>query len=257
MSAHAYSEPYSYDRRHARNLLRSNAPAPVPRKSADIVTLIPREFNRDKNIELVYPKYKGALGLFTLLLIVGLHFATFAYFYFKPELPITQAEIPPMTVELYRPPVEEPPPPPKEELPPPPPKVEQPKPVEKPKEKIAEPKPVPVVEKAVEPPPPPPPPAPPPITPATANPGYLRNPAPEYPEQAVERGWEGTVILNVHVLGNGKPDSVEIKTSSGRKVLDTAAIQTVKRWSFVPAKQGETPVDSWVEVPIDFKLSNS
>ncbi|MEN0036494.1 MAG: energy transducer TonB [Cellvibrio sp.] len=257
MSAHAYSEPYSYDRRHARNLLRTNAPAPAPRKSADIVTLIPREFNRDKNIELVYPKYKGALGLFTLLLIVGLHFATFAYFYFKPEVPITQAEIPPMTVELYRPPVDEPPLPPKEELPPPPPKVEPPKPVQKPKEKIAEPKPVPVVEKAVEPPPPPPPPAPPPITPATANPGYLRNPAPEYPEQAVERGWEGTVILNVHVLGNGKPDSVEIKTSSGRKVLDTAAVQTVKRWSFVPAKQGETPVESWVEVPIDFKLSNS
>lgn len=256
MSAHAYSEPYSYDRRHARNLLRSNTPAPAPRKSADIVTLIPREFNRDKQIELVYPKYKGALSTLTLLLIVGLHFATFAYFYFKPELPITQAEIPPMTVELYRPPVEEPPPPPKEELPPPPPKVEQPKPVEKPKEKIAEPKPVPVVEKVVETPPPPPP-APPPVTPATANPGYLRNPAPEYPEQAVERGWEGTVILNVHVLGNGKPDSVEIKTSSGRKVLDTAAIQTVKRWSFVPAKQGETPVDSWVEVPIDFKLSNS
>jgi protein TonB len=50
---------------------------------------------------------------------------------------------------------------------------------------------------------------------------------------------------------------VEIKTSSGRKVLDTAAIQTVKRWSFVPAKQGETAIDSWVEVPIDFKLSNT
>jgi protein TonB len=255
MSAHAYSEPYSYDRRHARKLLRSNAPTSAPRKSADVVALIPREFNRDKNIELVYPKYKGVLSGVALLVIVGLHFATLVYFYFKPELPITQAEIPPMTVELYRPPVEVPPPPPKEELPPPPPKVEKPKPVEKPKEKIAEPVPVPVVEKVIE--APPPPPAPPPITPATANPGYLRNPAPEYPEQAVERGWEGTVILNVHVLGNGKPDSVEIKTSSGRKVLDTAAIQTVKRWSFVPAKQGETPVDSWVEVPIDFKLSNS
>lgn len=253
MSAHAYSEPYSYDRRHARNLLRTNTPAPRPRKSADVVTLIPREFNRDKNIELVYPKYKGVLSALTLLLIVGLHLGTFAYFYFKPELPITQAEIPPMTMELYRPPVEAPPPPPKEELPPPPPKLEKPRPVEKQKEKIAEPTPVPVVETVVA----PPPPAPPPITPATANPGYLRNPAPEYPEQAVERGWEGTVILNVHVMGNGKPDSVEIKTSSGRKVLDTAAIQTVRRWSFVPAKQGETPVDSWVEVPIDFKLSNS
>ncbi|WP_052417088.1 energy transducer TonB [Cellvibrio mixtus] len=257
MSAHAYSEPYSYDRRHARHQLRTQ-PATTPRKSADIVKLIPREYSREKQIELVYPKYRGALGFIALAFIIGLHFAGFAYFYFKPviEVPITKAEIPPMTVELYRPPVEQPPPPvipPPEEVPPPP-KVEKPKP--KPVEK---PKPVPV-EQVVETPPPPPqpvaPPPPPPITPATANPGYLRNPAPEYPELAVERGWEGTVILNVHVLGNGKPSSVEVKISSGRNVLDTAAVQTVRRWSFVPAKQGETPVDSWVEVPIDFKLSN-
>lgn len=259
MSAPAYSEPYSYDRRHARHQLRSTKPVTAPRKSAEIVKLIPREYNREKQIELVYPKYRGALGLVALALIVGLHFGVFAYFYFKPavEVPITKAEIPPMTVELYRPPVEQPPPPvipPPEETPPPP-KVEKPKP--KPVEK---PKPAPV-QQVVETPPPPPqpvaPPPPPPITPATANPGYLRNPAPEYPELAVERGWEGTVILNVHVLGNGKPSSVEIKTSSGRNVLDNAAVQTVRRWSFVPAKQGETPVDSWVEVPIDFKLSNS
>ncbi|PUA29543.1 MAG: hypothetical protein B0W54_02870 [Cellvibrio sp. 79] len=259
MSAPAYSEPYSYDRRHARHQLRSTQPVTAPRKSADIVKLIPREYSREKQIELVYPKYRGALGILALALIVGLHFGGFAYFYFKPkaEVPITKAEIPPMTVELYRPPVEQPPPPvipPPEEVPPPP-KVEKPKP--KPVEK---PKPVPV-QQVVETPPPPPqpvaPPPPPPITPATANPGYLRNPAPEYPELAVERGWEGTVILNVHVLGNGKPSSVEVKTSSGRNVLDSAAVQTVRRWSFVPAKQGETPVDSWVEVPIDFKLSNS
>ncbi len=257
MSAHAYSEPYSYDRRHARHQLRTK-PAATPRKSADIVKLIPREYSREKQIELVYPKYRGVLGFIALAFIIGLHFAGFAYFYFKPviEVPITKAEIPPMTVELYRPPVEQPPPPvipPPEEVPPPP-KVEKPKP--KPVEK---PKPVPV-EQVVETPPPPPqpvaPPPPPPITPATANPGYLRNPAPEYPELAVERGWEGTVILNVHVLGSGKPSSVEVKTSSGRNVLDSAAVQTVRRWSFVPAKQGETPVDSWVEVPIDFKLSN-
>ena len=251
MSAHAYSEPYSYDRRHARHQLRNTTPVAQPRKAAAVVQLIPREYSREKQIELVYPKYKGALGTLALALIVGLHFAAFAYFYFKPEEPITRAEIPPMTVELYRPPVEQPPAPviPEEVPPPPPPKVEKPKPVE--------PKPEPVVQKVEETPPPPvAPPAPPPITPATANPGYLRNPAPEYPELAVERGWEGTVILNVHVLGNGKPSSVEVKTSSGRDVLDRSAIQTVRRWSFVPAKQGETPVDSWVEVPIDFKLSN-
>jgi protein TonB len=28
----------------------------------------------------------------------------------------------------------------------------------------------------------------------------------------------------------------------------------VKRWSFVPAKQGDTALDGWVSVPIDFKI---
>src|SRR5690606_24190487 len=99
-----------------------------------------------------------------------------------------------------------------------------------------------------------PPPAP-VLTEASADAGYLRNPAPRYPDFAQERGWEGTVILNVHVLANGKPKPVEVKQSSGRKVLDDSAVQAVRRWSFVPAKLGDTTVDSWVEVPIDFRLS--
>lgn len=46
--------------------------------------------------------------------------------------------------------------------------------------------------------------------------GYLSNPAPEYPEQALERGWEGSVILRVKVLANGSPDTVSVKQSSGK-----------------------------------------
>jgi len=260
MSAHAYSEPYHYDRRHVRHQLRHGQPA--QRKSADIVQLIPRDYRHEKQIVLVYPKYWRLLGTLAAALIVGLHFAVFAYFYFKPEVPVTQAEIPPMKVELYRPPVEQQPAPviPEDLPPPPPPKVEKPKPVKKPKPKPIAPKPEPIVQKVETPPPAPvAPPPPQPITPATANPGYLRNPAPEYPELAVERGWEGTVILNVHVLGNGKPSSVEVKTSSGRNVLDNAAVQTVKRWSFVPAKQGDPAVDSGVKYLLisNFPIRNS
>lgn len=257
MSAHAFSEPYAYHHRryHARFQSRQ-IPRETPRKSADVITLVPRDFTHDKQIELVYPQYKNLTGFLALGLIVALHLGTFGYFYLKPVPPITQAEVPPMTVELYRPPVEQPPAPViPEELPPPPPKVEKPKPIEKPKPKSIKPKAEPVVQQVVETPAPVQP--PPPITPATANPGYLRNPAPAYPEAAMERGWEGTVVLSVHVLGNGKSDNVELKQSSGRKILDTAAIQTVKRWSFVPARQGDLAIDSWVEVPIDFKLSNS
>ena len=83
---------------------------------------------------------------------------------------------------------------------------------------------------------------------------YLRNPAPDYPAFAQDQGWEGRVVLRVRVLANGSPDSVEVRTSSGRRMLDTAAVAAVKRWTFVPAKRGDEAVDGWVNVPIDFKL---
>ncbi|WP_233634538.1 energy transducer TonB, partial [Burkholderia cenocepacia] len=83
---------------------------------------------------------------------------------------------------------------------------------------------------------------------------YLRNPAPDYPAFAQDQGWEGRVVLRVHVLANGTPDSVEVRTSSGRRMLDSAAVAAVKRWTFVPAKRGDEAVDGWVNVPIDFKL---
>lgn len=86
------------------------------------------------------------------------------------------------------------------------------------------------------------------------NAAYLHNPAPDYPSFAQDQGWEGHVLLRVHVLANGKPDSVEIRTGSGRKMLDDAAIAAVRKWSFVPAKRGGEAVDGWVNVPIDFRL---
>lgn len=86
------------------------------------------------------------------------------------------------------------------------------------------------------------------------NAAYLHNPAPDYPPIAQDQGWEGHVLLRVHVLPNGKPDSVDIRTSSGRKMLDEAALAAVRRWIFVPAKRGDEAVDGWVNVPIDFKL---
>ncbi|RQU82022.1 energy transducer TonB [Burkholderia cenocepacia] len=83
---------------------------------------------------------------------------------------------------------------------------------------------------------------------------YLRNPAPDYPAFAQDQGWEGRVVLRVHVLASGTPDSVEVRTSSGRRLLDSAAVAAVKRWTFVPAKRGDEAVDGWVNVPINFKL---
>ena len=83
---------------------------------------------------------------------------------------------------------------------------------------------------------------------------YLKNPAPPYPPLSRRMGEEGKVILRVSVTPQGTADSVEIRTSSGSARLDEAAQKTVRNWKFVPAKRGETAVQSWVLVPIIFKL---
>ena len=149
-------------------------------------------------------------------------------------------------------PVVEPPPPVEDELA----TKKLPKPVPKPKPKPV-PKPVeqsPAPPQPAAPPAPPAPPAPKPVTPASANAAYLKNPAPEYPQMAQRRGWEGTVLLRVEVMASGKPGQIQIQKSSGRPALDDAALAAVKRWSFVPAKQGDVAQSGWVSVPIDFKL---
>ncbi|WP_019472475.1 energy transducer TonB [Pseudomonas sp. S13.1.2] len=198
------------------------------------------------------------------LLVLVLHGAA-AYWVSQaptPELPVVPPQVPPMTIEFAAPA------PPVVEPPPPPPVVDElaakpkpkPKPVPKPVVKQApkpQPKPVeapPPAPVAAPAPPAPAPPAPAPITPASANAAYLKNPAPEYPQMAQRRGWEGTVLLRVEVLPSGKPGQIQVQKSSGRDALDAAALAAVKRWSFVPAKQGDVAQTGWVSVPIDFKL---
>jgi protein TonB len=147
--------------------------------------------------------------------------------------------------------------------PPQPPKVEPPKPLPT---KAMAPKPPPPP--PLEPPPvaaapeiPPAPPTPPPPAPlvehvseARGSAGYLNNPPPQYPQFAARQGWQGTVLLRVLVRANGAPETVEIERSSGYKLLDDTALRTVQAWLFVPAKRGETPIDGWATVPIEFKL---
>ncbi|RQS61564.1 energy transducer TonB [Burkholderia sp. Bp8963] len=86
------------------------------------------------------------------------------------------------------------------------------------------------------------------------NADYLHNPAPDYPATAQDYGWQGRVVLHVHVRADGSPDSIEVRRSSGHRVLDDAAVAAVRHWSFVPAKRGDTPVDGWVDVPLNFQL---
>jgi protein TonB len=160
-----------------------------------------------------------------------------------------------LALEIVRPPKPEPPkiePPPPERTPPraPPPiqtaaVVPSEAPIAAPVETVA----------AVQPAPPAPP-APEPVKAAFGGIGYKNNPAPDYPAQAVRQGWQGTVLLRVRVLASGTVEAVEVIKSSGKKLLDDAAIDTVQRWVFAPSTRGSAAIDGFATVPIEFKLDS-
>jgi len=83
---------------------------------------------------------------------------------------------------------------------------------------------------------------------------YLQNPAPVYPSMARRMGEQGRVLLRVVVRPDGTPDNVVLRQSSGSPRLDEAALDAVRKWRFVPARQGSTPVTAAVIVPIVFSL---
>lgn len=86
---------------------------------------------------------------------------------------------------------------------------------------------------------------------------YLNNPVPVYPMVARRMGWQGKVVLNVEVLETGSPGQIKLHQSSGREVLDKAAMQAVRGWKFVAARQNGQMVAKWFLVPIPFILKES
>jgi periplasmic protein TonB len=121
--------------------------------------------------------------------------------------------------------------------------------------------PPPPVERVVEAPPPAPPQpapvvasAPLPVIPPRFDAAYLENPPPAYPTLSRRLREHGKVVLRVLVTPQGAAERIELRASSGSQRLDGAALETVRRWRFVPARQGSEPVPAWVLVPISFSL---
>lgn len=61
-------------------------------------------------------------------------------------------------------------------------------------------------------------------------------------------------MLKVLVSRDGDVLNIEVAKSSGYQVLDKAAAEAVRKWRFIPARQGDTPLEAWVQVPMVFNL---
>ncbi len=87
-------------------------------------------------------------------------------------------------------------------------------------------------------------------------PAYLNNPPPPYPKKAKRRRQEGIVELRVWVSQKGSVLRLQLFKTSGHSVLDRAALTTVNKWRFLPARKNGVAVQSEVIVPIRFDLKS-
>ena len=78
----------------------------------------------------------------------------------------------------------------------------------------------------------------------------------EYPAFAQRNNIEGNVILQVEIFVDGTVGHIEIIKSlmAGPGGLDEAAVNSVKKWKFSPAKHKGKPVNCWTTIPIKFEL---
>lgn len=86
-------------------------------------------------------------------------------------------------------------------------------------------------------------------------PSYRNCPKPPYPPRLRQRRLEGSMEVCIMVTSTGSPAQVEIIRSSGNHALDQHTCNWIMRhWTFHPAQNGGTAVESQVKTSIIFSL---
>jgi periplasmic protein TonB len=80
------------------------------------------------------------------------------------------------------------------------------------------------------------------------------NPAPPYPEEARQAGQQGTVWVRLTIDATGKVSAARVQESSGYDALDAAALRTVRRWVFRPARRDGHAVAVKVDKGFEFYI---
>lgn len=81
--------------------------------------------------------------------------------------------------------------------------------------------------------------------------------APRYPNRALKSNTEGWVQVRFSITKDGTPFDIEVVDSEPKKVFDDAAIKSVKKWRFSPARNQRTglPVESKnISTKVQFRL---
>ena len=91
----------------------------------------------------------------------------------------------------------------------------------------------------------------------TARPSGGYQVIPPYPVTARQQRVEGTTLLRVLVLDDGRVGDVAVQKSAGHPDLDQAATDAVRQWRFDPARKGAEAVAMWVLLPVQFHLTQN
>ena len=81
--------------------------------------------------------------------------------------------------------------------------------------------------------------------------------SPRYPSSAQKRGIEGWVQVSFNVNAAGDPQNVTVVDAQPRGVFDEAAIKSVKKWAFSPARDqstGRAVTSKAITTRVSFKL---
>ncbi len=78
-----------------------------------------------------------------------------------------------------------------------------------------------------------------------------------YPEEAKKNAQQGIVYIKARIAKDGTVAEAMVDPQHPGSValLETAALDAVRQWTFTPAKFKGEPVEVWIVVPVNFKLN--
>jgi len=77
---------------------------------------------------------------------------------------------------------------------------------------------------------------------------------PRYPDLAMQAQVEGTVVVYALIGKDGRVRELRLHPEKHAPMLDAAALEAARRWTFEPAFANGQPVPVWVSVPFKFAL---
>ena len=76
-----------------------------------------------------------------------------------------------------------------------------------------------------------------------------------YPQDAIDDGIEGKVIIRFIINKEGKPTQITVSKGLSPSIDKVALAAVNKLPKFTPGKKGGNPVSVWYAIPINFKIN--